>query len=253
MGGGEGHLRSRWGEQYAILGTHPAADFDTKRMVDGLDNKYALLHRRDQREAPAQGGPEAGPSGATRGRAHGSAQAVAPGGHASLRHRGTEGDQAVQRANAHARIVTKGSSSSRIRMTCHTRAYLSTTARTADGAMEMEPGFTTARCTSRTAPRGHLPDAFLLLHGLIPLMPLYWIIPDHGRHHDLRRAVFLRAQQRSSGRTSSSGTRAKADPGAEPHDLCPLGGGALLVVPTALLHHRFHFTGSPANICACTM
>lgn len=32
------------GEQYIIIGTYPAADFMTKRIIDGLDNKYAYYY-----------------------------------------------------------------------------------------------------------------------------------------------------------------------------------------------------------------
>lgn len=40
----KGTFEADGGEQYVILGTFPAADFDTKRMVDGLDNKYAYYY-----------------------------------------------------------------------------------------------------------------------------------------------------------------------------------------------------------------
>jgi OmpA-OmpF porin, OOP family len=40
----KGTFEADGGEQYIIIGTYPAADFMTKRMVEGLDNKYAYYY-----------------------------------------------------------------------------------------------------------------------------------------------------------------------------------------------------------------
>ncbi len=60
----KGTFEADGGEQYIIIGTYPAADFETKRMIDGLDNKYAyyyidgisvkLLPKEAPKEAPKQ-------------------------------------------------------------------------------------------------------------------------------------------------------------------------------------------------------
>ncbi len=60
----KGTFEADGGEQHIIIGTYPAADFMTKRMVEGLDNKYAyyyidgisvkLLPKEAPKEVPKQ-------------------------------------------------------------------------------------------------------------------------------------------------------------------------------------------------------
>jgi hypothetical protein len=40
----KGTFEADGGEKYITIGTFPAADFDTKRMIEGLDNKYAYYY-----------------------------------------------------------------------------------------------------------------------------------------------------------------------------------------------------------------